>query len=559
MELALGVLALCLPFGFVSAYDPSGSFFVLSASQDPILSDLLDPIMAPGTSPSNHVHEIYGGDKFSANWDFQTTQTSTCNNIGPKLDHSNYWFPALYFHGADGSYTKVPPHLSIYYHFPTADNGPRTMFPDGFRMISGNAMLRHDNTATEFSTKSIRWYCHGPEKVSVGAFPEGVTACPGVFGFSGEIWFPFCWDGVNDFDPKNPRKHVVFSGTSQQGGKCPDTHPKALPQLFMEFHHDIEAFANKPGAADPWVLAQGDPTGYGMHADFINGWENTNGSLADAIAVNPSDPTKTKCYTGNAGADKCFELLSGDVTSKCKIAPTTEEDLVGPMKALPGCNPIQPGPQDATIQTNCADYKPGTTVSGNTNTGDSKNDTSPISTSSTPASKSTPSTSGQGSSPPIQEKIAIKPPTTSDTQSPPEKPIVSSTSPSGGKPASIKTNSGEIWGYQGCYSDLDPDRSVRALGTWGIGKTNADCANHCVGAGFKIAGTEDGSQCFCGNSMKQSKKLDDGKCNTNCQGGESEACGGASALSVYAKQGTSLGLKRRSHNHRHVAHHKEFF
>ena len=266
-KLALDLLSAWLPF---SMAEYEGSYFVLSAQGGPIVSERADPIMAPGVVPTNHVHEIYGADKFSATWNFESAQSSTCNNMGPKVDHSNYWFPALYFHDSDGFYTKVPSHLSVYYHFGTKDNGPRTMFPKGFKMKAGNAALRHDNSATEVSTKSIKWYCHGPEKISVGAFPEGVTECPGVFGLLGEIWLPFCWDGINEFDPSNPSKHVVYGGETQQGGKCPASHPKALPQLFMEFHHDIKDFANKTGADEPWVLAQGHPTGYGMHVDFVS-------------------------------------------------------------------------------------------------------------------------------------------------------------------------------------------------------------------------------------------------------------------------------------------------
>ena len=270
---ALGLFTFCL--SFVTVNSQEGSFFVLGAKENP-LTARLDPIMSPGSTPSNHVHEIFGADTFSANWDFKTAQSSTCNNMGPKLDHSNYWFPALYFHGADDSYTRVPPGLRVYYKFDTKDNGPRTMFPDGFRMIAGNAMLRHNNTETEAGTRSIRWYCHAnPDIIGLGGFPEGVTACPNVFGFAAEIHFPFCWDGVNDFDPQNPSKHVVYGTDSErnetkEGGKCPKSHPKALPQIFVEFQHNIAEFADKPGAEDRWVLAQGDPTGFGMHVDFVS-------------------------------------------------------------------------------------------------------------------------------------------------------------------------------------------------------------------------------------------------------------------------------------------------
>ncbi|MDI1488487.1 MAG: hypothetical protein OHK93_007762 [Ramalina farinacea] len=409
--------------------------------------------MALGQSPSNHVHEIYGGDAFKADWDYTTAQSSKCNNMGPKVDHSNYWFPAMYFHGADDTYTKVPPHLEIYYHFDTADNGPRTMFPNGFKMISGNAMLRHDDSATDLATKSIRWYCHGPEKVSVGSFPEAVTSCPGSDGFSGEIWFPFCWDGSEDFDPSDPYAHVVFGdGDSPQGGKCSGNHTKALPQLFMEFHHDVSAFASKSQAAVPWVLAQGDGTGYGMHADFINGWEDGEGSLKDAIALDPSDTSgvKTKCYVGEsgAGAAACFELLSNDEMYNCNMTATTgDSDVVGPLPSLPGCNPIQPGPADATIQTNCAGHTAPTSETKDTvpAAGQSSNDAASPSTQVTtnPATSSSASPSSSSSS--MSSSTTTTTTTTSNTNNsttagapPPASP--SPTAPPGPTPAATPTS-----------------------------------------------------------------------------------------------------------------------
>ena len=79
----------------------------------------------------------------------------------------------MYFHGADDTFTKVVPKFKVYYHFETSENGPRTMFPKGFKLIAGNAMLRHDDASA--STRSIKWFCHGPDKVNMGTFPEGGT------------------------------------------------------------------------------------------------------------------------------------------------------------------------------------------------------------------------------------------------------------------------------------------------------------------------------------------------------------------------------------------------
>lgn len=268
----------------------AGSFLVL-AGGPPLVSERIDPVLAPGVIGSNHVHEIFGANKFQADWDYATAQTSTCNNMGPKIDHSNYWYPALYFKDGD-NYTKTRTDLEIYYHFDTADNGPRKPFPDGFKMMSGNAKLRHDDSLTDFSTRSIRWICHqasGMVYDGAGAFPKDFDNCNGVNGFSGEIWFPFCHNG-NELDPANPTAHMSFGvhtdangnvdTSNQQGGKCPPSHPTLLPQLFMEFHHDISNLPPWPANTNPFVLSPGDSTGYAMHADLVSFLEEPSQDLS---------------------------------------------------------------------------------------------------------------------------------------------------------------------------------------------------------------------------------------------------------------------------------------
>ncbi len=274
LTLVLGLLAL-LALG-ANAIDYVGPYFIISDNGGPIVKQRLDPVISPGKTPSNHVHNIFGANTFKSNWDYDSAQKSSCNNMGPKADHSNYWYPALYY--TDGSqYTWVPGNLEIYYHFDPIDGKARTMFPHAFKMVAGDAMLRHDSGAAY--TEAIKWYCHGPEIIKIGSFPETFTGCPNYPWFSGEIWFPFCWDGINEFDPKQPYLHVTYGDTtdppsptspmgSPQGGKCPPSHSTPLPQLFMEFHHDISHF--KVEGAKNFVLAQGDPTGSGMHADFVS-------------------------------------------------------------------------------------------------------------------------------------------------------------------------------------------------------------------------------------------------------------------------------------------------
>ena len=123
-------------------------------------------------------------------------------------------------------------------------------------------------------------------------------------------------------------------------------HTRALPQLFLEFHHDITPFTNIPShPSGAFVLSPGDPTGYGFHADFINGWEGGNRSLADAILPisTQKGETRTKCFVGLTGkeAAECFDMLEPAKVVGCRMEQSRKEDVEGPVKALPGCNAVQ--------------------------------------------------------------------------------------------------------------------------------------------------------------------------------------------------------------------------
>lgn len=73
-------------------------------------------------------------------------------------------------------------------------------------------------------------------------------------------------------DPKNGYAHMAYPNSNSGVGieNCPVTHRAArFPTLFIEFWWDISSF--KFGADEaPWVLSNGDPTGYGFHADFVS-------------------------------------------------------------------------------------------------------------------------------------------------------------------------------------------------------------------------------------------------------------------------------------------------
>ncbi|CCG81648.1 Putative uncharacterized protein [Taphrina deformans PYCC 5710] len=62
--------------------------------------------------------------------------------------------------------------------------------------------------------------------------------------------------------------------------------------------------------------------------------------------------------------------------------------------------------------------------------------------------------------------------------------------------------------------------------------TPETCSKYCAGLGFTYSGTEDATQCFCGNGLSGSSQIDDAQCNTACQANPAETCGGSNTLSV---------------------------
>jgi hypothetical protein len=116
-------------------------------------------------------------------------------------------------------------------------------------------------------------------------------------------------------------------------GVCPKTHPIAIYSIFLEFFFNTGPFPDH----ENWGYAMGDPTGYGLHGDFINGWTDQE-ALQSAM----------KTCTGP-------ERLSDPICSITRIqkraltpvthpldAPPPAEELGqhGPLPKLPGDNPV---------------------------------------------------------------------------------------------------------------------------------------------------------------------------------------------------------------------------
>lgn len=95
--------------------------------------------------------------------------------------------------------------------------------------------------------------------------------------------------------------------------------------------------------------------------------------------------------------------------------------------------------------------------------------------------------------------------------------------------------------YAGCYAD-NASRALRdaELSRVGGGMTNIQCIDFCQKQGSILAGTEDGTECYCGSTLVGSILLPVEQCNITCAGDPtgSTMCGGPWALSVWSPDGT---------------------
>jgi hypothetical protein len=164
-----------------------------------------------------------------------------------------------------------------------------------------------------------------------------------------DLHFPSCYNPNSNLTDAYTNSAYPSSTGATQGQNCPVGWVH-IPHIFIEVYWNTPPFAHlwTPGqGTQPFVLSQGDPTGQGLHGDFLSGWNQVElQALIDG------------CDAGDAGFDQCPNINSeGGVnpsTGECHIPAPSTEVIKGVLPALPGCNPLQWGPGDATIQTtNC--------------------------------------------------------------------------------------------------------------------------------------------------------------------------------------------------------------
>jgi len=466
----------------------------------------LDPIINPGAI-SSHVHKISGPPNINLSSSYDTLQHNGCTSCNIQADKSAYWTPLLYYKHKNGSFEEVPADGMVVYYLGRGDNASNIIpFPPGFRMLAGSAANRAYNSASlTYGGKNGVIYtggtCRNANKTCVGgkfvnatgtsADPPGPkftgrpisdvtsfncidtagpfvetpnitrTGCSG--GLRAQIQFPSCWDGHTLYAPD--QSHVAHM-SQIDNGVCPPTHPYQFTHLFYEVLYSVTSITQD----GEFVFANGDPTGFGFHGDFLNGWDMSVQQDAINRCVNVDNGGDiSQCPAFNASID----YNSG--TNCPERPPLINEPARGMLAKLPGCINITPGPAAATSAD--ASCPPGSTPPSINN-----------------------NAIANYSAPPVMQKIGSK-----------------------------------VGGYQftGCVTD-DTSHAFSKTSLQLPNMTNVQCQSFCARKGMPLAGTEYGTQCFCGYNLQPKINNVTTYCNSMiCAGNRSEYCGGPSILTIW--------------------------
>ncbi|WP_250038242.1 DUF1996 domain-containing protein [Paractinoplanes maris] len=212
-----------------------------------------DPIIFPGLPGASHMHTFLGNTGTNA---YTTTRTLLANagtTCRPAPDLSAYWIPTLY----QGDRAIEPKDVVVYYGSRLTDPAATVPFPQGFRMIAGDAKLQTPTPAGSVNA----FYCAGPGG-EIGRSADGnwpICAPTAVLMF--HLVFQDCWDGRN-LDSPTHKAHVAYS----YDGTCKGDYPVAIPNLSFLISYPTS------GAASGYRLASGLPSS--MHGDAFMAWDN---------------------------------------------------------------------------------------------------------------------------------------------------------------------------------------------------------------------------------------------------------------------------------------------
>ncbi|WKT54078.1 protein of unknown function DUF1996 [Fusarium oxysporum f. sp. vasinfectum] len=344
--------------GLSSAATDKRKFAVLRFTNKQLTKGRMDPIVFPGEVAS-HVHTVLGGSGFSLKATGEDLKRSECSNALVKGDNSNYWFPSLYFQDPKtGDLESVDLYYFNAYYFFDKTHDDIKAFPLGLQILAGDAMTRTvpetggkpNIDPSRGSINAARYTCprskYDPpswmpnsdgseagigDPVNLGegvGFPD--RTCDALYSpLRADVHFPSCYNpkaGLTDF-----KNNMAYPEDNNGYLDCPEGWVH-VPHLFFESYWDTQKFQGhweEGKGKQPFVLSNGDTTGYSNHADFLAGWDE---ELLQHII--------DTCDAGTSGMDKCPGLFYGLNSDPCTIDSEVDETVDGIMKKLPGNNPL---------------------------------------------------------------------------------------------------------------------------------------------------------------------------------------------------------------------------
>ncbi|KAK4686420.1 hypothetical protein P7C73_g3711, partial [Tremellales sp. Uapishka_1] len=446
-----------------------------------LVNEELDPVVSPNGQGS-HMHKVIGGANFGASYNYDTYNAATCSSLRVQADKSNYWMPNLYYHDSSTSkYVPIPAVIRFYYFLGRSSPSELVKpYPKGFRMIAGSPNNKAPTSVATFTCQINSDFTNSIIRTDFNFQRD----CP--YGMKTELFFPPCWDGVNLY--LKDGSHVSYpTGGGTRDGSCPFSHPVRLPAIQLEYTWHVEQYLPGATLAGNMYWANGDSTGYGIHGDFVNGWD---------LDILGAALNSTACGIGGGNAipmDQCPILnasFDDSAAKACRPAlgtlaePNGNTDLVG-IPALPGCN--LPWGTSGSKPT-CSPAVAGLDVSHFQGT-----DGAYVV--------------------PDNERMDIQLPTTG-----------------GWHEIACVKNIGSVIGGNS-YTDAS--------------MTRESCQASCLKEGYSYAATgEVGAwNCVCGTGVSPDAPLSPGSCTVACPGNSSEACGGSYLFQVYyAPNGTVSDL-----------------
>lgn len=335
------------------------AFFRMQCHQRTTLARL-DPIVDPGVA-SSHGHTIHGGSNFGESTTYEDLRASDCTSCAFEDDRSAYWTPSLHFVHENGK-TEVVPQVGgmLAYYLLLGEN--IKAFPPGFQMLAGDSRLRNftgqvpdkptsvwdaeDMTQLALGQKSLGFNCLNYAKPAEGSrfrhfLPDKAYMDENCAdGIRAEIFFPSCWNG--ETTAKDHKSHVAYPNLID-GGVCPEGYDQRLPSLFYETIWDTNHFNGKPGQ---FTFSNGDPTGCGYHADFMNGWDQDTLQAAVEQCTNESGRVED-CPVFNNRLQSEFKQGMCKIQDKPRIL--SNDNCEGPAEGLCGNVPVQYGPGYANV------------------------------------------------------------------------------------------------------------------------------------------------------------------------------------------------------------------